>query len=165
MVSNQSEMKGRTPIKKRLTSDGFVTGAFFVLIAAIGLWVSKNYQMGTARNMGSGYFPRLLCIGLAILGSLSMWLESSKEETNRKEAPLSRAVVLIPLAIVVFGLTYEPLGFVLSTALMITVASRAHSRLRLVDVLLTAVALVLLCVLVFVWGFGLPLNLWPGVWR
>ncbi len=153
MGSNHSEMKGGTPIKKRLTSDGFVSGAFFVLMGAIGLWFSKDYQMGAAHNMGSGYF----------LGALSMWLESSKEETKRKEAPLSRAVVLIPLAIVIFGLTYDRLGFVLSTALMIIVASRAHSGLRPVAVLITAVALVLLCVLVFAWGFKLPLNLWPGV--
>jgi len=163
MVSIHSERKAGTPIKKRLTSDGFVTGAFFVLMGAIGLWVSKGYHMGTAHNMGSGYFPRLLCIGLLILGALSMLLESSKEETNRKEAPLSRAVVLIPLAIAVFGLTYDRLGFVLSTTLMITVASRAHSGLRPVAVLITTVILVLLCVLVFAWGFKLPLNLWPGV--
>jgi len=161
MISNHRGEKGGAPIKTRLTSDGFVTGAFFVLVALIGLWVSKDYPVGTARNMGSGYFPRLLCIGLLILGSLSMWLESSREETKRKEAPLSRAVVLIPLAILVFGLAYERLGFVIATALMITVASRAHSRLHFVAVLITAVVLVLLCVLVFVWGFGLPLNLWP----
>jgi len=32
MGSNHSEVKAGTPIKKRLTSDGFVTGAFFVLM-------------------------------------------------------------------------------------------------------------------------------------
>jgi putative tricarboxylic transport membrane protein len=163
MVSIHKKMKGWLSIKKLITSDGFVSGVFFVLVGVIGLWVAKGYQVGTAHQMGSGYFPRLLCIGMIILGSLSMLLDSSKEENQRLEAPLSKALFLIPLAIVIFGLTYEPLGFVLSTALMIIVASQAHSGMSLIAALLTTIFLVLLCVLVFVWGFNLPLSLWPDV--
>jgi prolipoprotein diacylglyceryltransferase len=85
MVSIHKKMKGWVSIKKLITSDGFVSGVFFVLAGVIGLWVAKGYQVGTAHQMGSGYFPRLLCIGMIILGSLSMLSDSSKEETHRHE--------------------------------------------------------------------------------
>ncbi|MCX7312698.1 MAG: hypothetical protein NTV56_13475 [Alphaproteobacteria bacterium] len=38
-----------------------LSGLLFVAIAAFGLWASRNYPVGTALRMGTGYMPRLLC--------------------------------------------------------------------------------------------------------
>ena len=47
-----------------------LAGLMFVGIAAFGLWVSRNYPIGTALRMGTGYVPRLLCwilLGLGVI--------------------------------------------------------------------------------------------------
>ena len=38
-----------------------LSGLLFIAIAAFGLWASRNYPVGTALRMGTGYMPRLLC--------------------------------------------------------------------------------------------------------
>ena len=45
-----------------------LSGLLFIAIAAIGLWASRNYPVGTALRMGTGYMPRLLCWMLLGLG-------------------------------------------------------------------------------------------------
>ena len=39
-------------------------------MAALGLWLSRDYPIGTALRMGTGYVPRLLCwllLGLGVI--------------------------------------------------------------------------------------------------
>ena len=38
-----------------------LSGLLFIAIAAFGLWLSRDYPVGTALRMGTGYMPRLLC--------------------------------------------------------------------------------------------------------
>src|SRR5437016_14614543 len=45
-----------------------LAGLLFVGVAAFGLWLSRDYPIGTALRMGTGYVPRLLCWILLGLG-------------------------------------------------------------------------------------------------
>ena len=47
-----------------------LSGLLFIAIAAFGLWASRNYPVGTALRMGTGYVPRLLCWLLLGLGAI-----------------------------------------------------------------------------------------------
>ena len=47
-----------------------LAGLMFIAIAALGLWVSRNYPVGTALRMSTGYVPRLLCWLLMGLGAI-----------------------------------------------------------------------------------------------
>ena len=42
-----------------------LSGLLFIAIAAFGLWASRNYPVGTALRMGTGYMPRLLVLAAA----------------------------------------------------------------------------------------------------
>ena len=42
----------------------------FIAVAALGLWLSRNYPVGTALRMSTGYVPRLLCWLLMGLGAI-----------------------------------------------------------------------------------------------
>ena len=44
-----------------LTRADVLSGLLFIAIAAFGLWLSRDYPVGTALRMGTGYMPRLLC--------------------------------------------------------------------------------------------------------
>ena len=57
-----------------LTRKDVLAGLMFIGIGAFGLWISRNYPIGTSLRMGTGYVPRLLCwillgIGVCILFS------------------------------------------------------------------------------------------------
>src|SRR5258707_5311098 len=41
-----------------------LAGLLFVGVALLGLWLSRDYPIGTALRMGTGYVPRLLCWAL-----------------------------------------------------------------------------------------------------
>ena len=37
-----------------------LAGLMFIGVSVLGLWASRNYSIGTATRMGTGYVPRLL---------------------------------------------------------------------------------------------------------
>ena len=47
-----------------------LAGALFCAVALLGLYISRNYPVGTALRMGTGYVPRLLCWVLLALGAV-----------------------------------------------------------------------------------------------
>jgi putative tricarboxylic transport membrane protein len=47
-----------------------LSGLMFAGVALFGLWLSRDYPIGTALRMGTGYVPRLLCwilLGLGVI--------------------------------------------------------------------------------------------------
>ena len=58
-----------TPLARILPRPDVLAGLMFIAIAALGLWVSRDYPVGTALRMGTGYVPRLLCWILLGLGA------------------------------------------------------------------------------------------------
>src|SRR5437016_12563272 len=59
-----------------------LSGLLFVAVALFGLWLSRDYPIGTALRMGTGYVPRLLCWILLGLGTviLVMGLREGQDE-------------------------------------------------------------------------------------
>ena len=51
-----------------LARKNVLAGLMFVAVGALGLWISRDYPIGTALRMGTGYVPRLLCWVLLGLG-------------------------------------------------------------------------------------------------
>lgn len=51
----------------KLNTKDIISGALLIAIAAVGLWLNMDHNMGSARRMGPGYMPFL---ALAILGGL-----------------------------------------------------------------------------------------------
>jgi putative tricarboxylic transport membrane protein len=47
-----------------------LAGLLFIAVAVLGLWLSRDYPIGTALRMGTGYVPRLLCWLLLGLGAV-----------------------------------------------------------------------------------------------
>ena len=96
-----------------------------------GLWVSRNYPVGTALRMGTGYVPRLLCWLLLGLGA-SCWCRGCASGA----APL-RAAAHRPGAPVAVGdrsaswcsaCSIERLGLVLAIVLLIGIGALARAR-------------------------------------
>ncbi len=142
-----------------------LSGLLFMGVAAFGLWVSRDYPIGTASSMGTGYMPRLLLWVLLGLGGLilvsGLWKADRLPEADVSSAVAWRPVVFVTLSLVVFGLALERLGLVLSILLLTGIAAVAGRSMRPLETAIATLALIALCWLIFIVGLSLTIPLWP----
>ena len=148
---------------KALASKDVLTGLFFISVAVVALWISRGYPTGTAQSMSTGYFPRIICGILLALGSVVLFqgLRDSENTDKMLDRRRWRATVFVTLAIVVFGLMIESLGLAISALVMVAAGSFAGHGLKPVEILISAVFLVILVIAIFVWGLDLVIPIWP----
>lgn len=121
------------------------------------------YPIGSAARMGPGFFPLLLGILLAILGVLIVLQPAEDGEAEPSTAPSWRGLALVPLAIIVFGLTVRGLGLIPTLVVVAFLAALASRETRLPGAALMAVGLTVVSVLIFVVALRLNLPL-VGPW-
>src|SRR5436853_4862570 len=126
MSSDQQQQFPLAALSRVLARKHVLAGLLFMAVALLGLWVSRDYPVGTALRMGTGYVPRLLCWVLMGLGGIVLvqgFLErvdsvSSNESGNVSTAapaeldhPLAGLVpiVVVTASLVAFGLSVERL--------------------------------------------------------
>jgi hypothetical protein len=143
-----------------------LSGLLFMGVAAFGLWVSRNYPIGTASSMGTGYMPRLLLWVLLGLGGLIL-VSGLRKADRPPEAGASgavawRPVVFVTLSLVVFGLALERLGLLLSILLLTGIGAVAGRSMRPLETAIATLVLIALCWLIFIVGLSLTIPLWPA---
>ena len=141
----------------------FWSGVMFCGFAATAILAARGYSLGSAGKMGPGYFPLLLAGVLGVLGAIligrSVVLDGE---------PVSR-LYLFPLAVIaaavcLFGVLIEPLGLVVALAVSTVLSAWAGPQFRLTEAVALTAALILFSVAVFVYGLGLPFDIWPSRW-
>ena len=140
----------------------FWSGVMFCGLAAVAILAARGYSSGTAGKMGPGYFPLLLGGLLAALGAILIGrsLVLSGESVARFHVvPLA----MVAAAVCLFGVMIEPLGLVLSLAVLTLLSAFAGAQFRLLETVALAAALIVFSVGVFVYALGLPLNIWPSL--
>ena len=139
-----------------------LSGLLFIAIAAFGLWASRNYPVGTALRMGTGYMPRLLCWLLLGLGVIVL-VQGLRQKTEplQSSAQAWRAMLSVTLSLVAFGLSIERLGLVLAILLLTGIGALATRALRPVETAVAALALIVLSWSIFIFGLGLTIPVWP----
>lgn len=140
----------------------FWSGIMFLCFAVVGLYVARRYSLGSSGEMGPGYFPVVLGVVLAILGFLlvARAIAIGDEPVAGDELlPL----LLLVAGVIVFGLTIEPLGLVLSLMLTVIIAALAGRQSGPLEIAVLAVALATLSVGIFHFALRLPLPIWPAL--
>jgi putative tricarboxylic transport membrane protein len=127
-------------------------GLMLIAIGAATVFIARDYPFGTALRMGPGYFPVILGV-LLILFGLAILAGGLRRGEPIAGSWSLRALVVLPLSLILFGVLMQYGGFVPATA---------SSEFRLVEVLLFALGLTALSVVVFVWALGLPYPLIAG---
>ena len=138
----------------------FWAGLMFIAFGLFFLVVARNYQMGSAVRMGPAYFPTVLGAIMAILGGI-VFFQSLVIEGPPVPKLSFKPVFYISLALVIFGYTLKPLGFVLSLVILIFVCAFGGHEFKAKEVSILTVVLIIFSVLVFVKGLTLPFPLWP----
>jgi hypothetical protein len=134
----------------------------FIAFGVGFMLVARNYAMGTSVRMGPSYFPTFLGGILALLG-LAIFAKGLAKDGPQVPRFVLRPMLLILLAIVLFGVFLKPLGLVVSAAVLIGVGAFGGQDFRSKEVLILYLVLVIFSVLVFVRGLGLPIPVCPAV--
>lgn len=139
-----------------------IFAAFFLLVSiATGAHAWKNMVVGTASEMGPGYFPLMLSIVLGFLSILAFLSES--DGPGGLKLPPPRSMLLVLISPIIFALTIRSLGLVLAVALVTFVTSFASRDITLRESLLLSVTLSVFCTVVFYYALAMPLPLWGSL--
>lgn len=130
-------------------------------LVAIGLFAAlhaQRYDLGELQEMGPGYFPTALGILLIILGLFVAIPAFFREGTAIKIEWKSLVWVLISIA--VFALALPKAGLIVATVLSVIAAS-IPSKSSWKTRLILAVSIAALTYVVFLFGLGMVLPVWP----
>jgi hypothetical protein len=143
-------------------SKDFWSGLMLIAIGAVAVFIARDYPFGTALRMGAGFFPVVLGVVLVLFGIY--FAVRGFRSSNRIEGNWSlRALVVLPLAFVAFGVLMEHAGFVPAMLALTVGSAAAGTQFRIGEVLALSVVLTGLCVALFIWALGLPYPLILGM--
>jgi hypothetical protein len=160
----------------------FWSGMMFIVVGVAFAIGATNYSMGPAcpandpcaanlwarmsqlsAHPGAGYFPLGLAVILAIFGAVLLF-ESLTIEADGGDLIGSiawRPLVIIAIAIALFGAMLEPLGLFIAVPAVIVIVSFAGDEFSWKGVLVSAVVLTIFSWAVFVWGLKLTIPTLP----
>jgi hypothetical protein len=160
----------------------FWSGMMFLVVGVVFAIGATNYSMGPAcpandpcatslwarlaqlsAHPGAGYFPLGLSVLVALLGAIVLFksLTIESENGDRVGAFAWRPLVIIVVAITVFGLILEPAGLVVTIPVLIFISSLAGDEFHWRGVLLNAIILTIGSWAIFIWGLKLTIPVWP----
>ena len=150
----------------------FFAGLLFVAVGVAFAWGATAYPVGEAANMGPGYFPLVLGLGLAGVGVLMMAraLAWAPGPVVRVGLLAWRPLLFIIGANLVFGvmlgglpgLQLPAFGMVVGIYALTFVASLAGGAFRFREAVVLATVLAGLSYLAFVLLLKLQLPVWPA---
>lgn len=141
----------------------FYSGLLFLIVGLLFSTWATSYTIGTASNMGPGYFPFMLGAILAILGVLNLLKSMASREVKVPAHIAWRPLVLILLANILFGVLLPSMGLVVAIFVLILVSSYAMPNSPIKETILLATVLSVVGCIVFVWALGMPFHILPGV--
>ena len=139
----------------------FLSGLFFIGTGGLGIFMAQDYPMGTALRMGPGYFPIVLS-GMLILFGIYCLIQGLLNPEKLKHNWSPRALLILPIATVVFGLLMEHAGFIPALIVLVFISAYAGSEFKFWEVLVMAIGLTIGSWALFIWGLGLPYPLFVG---
>lgn len=144
----------------RIDWQDLLFGLFLIAVAAGTLVATRNLAVGSAADMGPGYMPRAVALGLLGFG-LFFCVRGARRAGAAIVPVQARPLLAILAAVGVFALTTQRLGLVIAAVATVVVASFATRESRLVETVLFAALLAGAAVLLFVKVLALPVPVWP----
>jgi len=139
----------------------FWAGLMLIIIGAGAMFLARDYRFGSALNMGPGFFPSVLGGILFAFGIITMIVGLRSGEKIQGNLSI-RAIILLPLSLVLFGILIERVGFVPALTALILVAAAAGRQFKIAEVLPLTALLIVVSIAMFIWGIGLPYSLIKG---
>jgi hypothetical protein len=137
----------------------FGAGLMFAAFGAIGLYLARDYPVGTALRMEPGYVPRLLCWGMVGIGAFiaGRGVVAGSDAVARWHW---RPLLFVLGALIAFRYLVEPAGLLIGTFVTVVMAAFGSREVQLRDTLLLATGLAVGAAALFIFALGLPMTLW-----
>jgi putative tricarboxylic transport membrane protein len=135
-------------------------GLMFIAFGAFGLYLARNYPVGSALQMEPGYVPRLLCWGMVGIGVIiaARGLISGDAAIARWHW---RPLLFVLGGLIAFRYMIEPIGLVAATVATVVLGAMGSREVQAKDTLMLAAGLAVGAVALFVYALGLPMRVWP----
>lgn len=144
----------------------FWSGVLFIAFGAFFAGFAQQYDMGTAQRMGPAYFPTILGGLLFVLGAAIALKGLAAETIDGQIEPLHLGPIAWVLgAVVAFAALLQPAGLVVALLTLIGVSSFGSHEFKARDTVVLAVGLCVLVLIVFIYGLGLTMPVWPSFMR
>ena len=149
----------------------FASGLLFSAFGVAYAWGATTYTVGTGARMGPGYFPLIVGVLIALLGSIitvrAMTVDSGDDQPIGSIA--WRPLVFIIGANILFGILLgglpsvglPPMGLIVAVYALTVIASLAGDQFAWKPVLILATVLAIGSYLAFVMALNLQFQVWP----
>ena len=149
----------------------FCSGILFIVAGIAFAWGASTYKVGVGANMGPGYFPLILGVALAVLGSvIALQAVVAKSKNGEKIGTFAwKPLFFIILANLVFGICIggldaiglPPLGLIIGIFALTFIAAYAGDEFRVREAFVLAIILSTLSYFAFVKFLNLQFPVWP----
>lgn len=146
------------------TNKDLWAGIHYIAVGTVAMWIAKDYPFGSALRMGPGYFPTVLGGIMVLMGIYVLVLGLRKDHEKIVGNWSIRALIILPISMVVFGLLMEHVGFIPAMLALIPVSALAGREFKWGEVAPLTIGLTIVCMAGFIYGLGLPYPLIKGVW-
>ena len=133
-------------------------GLVIALVGVTAMIASREYSMGTATQMGPGYFPFYLG-AIAVLIGAAISATSFYTDGEAIEKISLRPLIMMSAAFFSFALLVDTAGFVIALLATVLCSSLAAKSFHFGEFLALSAVLIFGCVALFVWGLGLSFKL------
>jgi hypothetical protein len=145
-----------------LASKDFLAGNLYMAFGLLGLWLGRTLETGSANAMEAGYFPRLVC-GLLIVIGAALAVTSVVRGGEGLQRGKWRPFTFVTLSCLAFALLLHPFGLVLTFVISIVLARLAEGNIRAIPLILLCLILIVANVGIFVMALRIAIPLWPAV--
>jgi hypothetical protein len=135
----------------------FWSGLMFMGFGLAVIAIARDYPFGNSIRMGPGYFPMVLASLLAVIG-LIVTVRACFGRRRVSVEPLAwKPLLVILVATSLYGLLVHGAGFIAVTFACVLMSARASRQGRWIPQVLLAAGTTLCCLLIFIYGLGLPI--------
>jgi len=154
--ANETETRGflKSPLD-------FAGGLFLIALAVTGYAGGFSLPFGQLSGIGSGLMPKTIAVLVGAFG-LMLLVQGLIVEGDRLEAWAVRGPIFVLGGVLVFAATIRPWGLIVAGPLAVVVSALADRDSRPVELLVAAVALTLVCGLLFKEMLNLPIPFDPA---
>lgn len=136
----------------------FYAGLFFFFIGIVTVLEARGYSVGTARNMGPGYFPILIGYLLLMIGGgtavRGLWLKGEGFKINS-----TRPLLMVSAAALSFALLLKPCGLLIALLALVIISCLGSREFRIRYAVILYFVLAAIAAVLFVYILALPLPL------
>jgi hypothetical protein len=148
-------------ISRLLRNKDFWAGLMFIGFGVAAMFIARGYRFGSAMRMGPGFFPTFLGGILVAFGVCIMAVGLYRREKIKERLSI-RALVLLPLSLILFGLLMQWAGFIPALVALIFIAAASGKEFHFLEILMLTGILVVAASALFIWGLELPYPLLKG---